>query len=1759
MVRNLLKRTMPVLKPVLTLVMSLALAGCINDSTLIPDGPDGGDPGDGTPDLGQVQITVTVPRATTPTATRSISDDGGEATVEEIDVLVFRTNPTPGAPDLLTERVSGSDIVQSDSGTDRYAMTFLAKLTIDPNASRVVVIANASDRVDAALASLGANPVGSKKPDVLDALTLAISAKWNANPTDVANPTAGTHYTPIPMYGEATFTGGVKPDIRISGIELVRMLARIDITTASTANITIEKIHVQSRSNGYIAPPWDANGNTASSSTPKIPTGQTDLSPFVYTPATNNLTGEIYVMESAATIGGDSSRTGTETGGGTYIIIEGKITGNPVTYFWRIDLTDQTDTSGRKPGDPGYVAPEAWEVKYMPALRNRLYKINISHVEGAGYNNYTEAAQSSSVLSNLKTTILTVDPDGINNINFDGQYWLGLERVEEWFPAGGGTSATGVGTDYPAGWEFDTSVHTAGIEYVAGGTGWLTATKESGDPQTSGMNFVAKAHTGTDREALIHIRAGRVRHKVKVVQVVPLFTVSQSAGAYDFGGSGGPTSVDVTSRIAGTVDAGGTIPASDISWVVEFSSDAGNTWSDQKPDWLTFPTGDTGGALKTYPMGAAAFSPFTDNAEDKALNEAPDINTASGVTPWNLASDDGTTTVETANTYIVNAPGTYSLPPIYGNAFKEGQPNPGSYTYKGPALTTAQLPNVMETFFKHDNYAITSHTIAGGASAKLLWMDTPGLVTNVKFADGMIQFDVPRAGISQGNAVVALFDTNNTILWSWQIWVTPLVDAAKPTTLPVTNATGVITDMMEYNIGYATPRTIAYGGGANHDEPRDLTIRLRQTGTTYPATHTLDIDQTTLTQTFVGTNTFYQYGRKDPFPAAYEGKATYERPLYYTDPAYKFVFGSPSPQLPNTYGYSIQNPYKHVGNNSSAQWMTGGKASAVNLWSANQNTAGITSLAPVVKTVYDPSPRGFSVPSMKAYSNFTLANSTGFTDGIRHFHLDPATPGATIALPATGRRNYNAGSLIDQPYLANGTPVTISNYGGFYAAVERHSGGVENYSLSFDGGTASYSVNPTNSNQLGNALSIRPVKETLLADKRFIPAPPGVIGIRASDYNRLVKARSVANDPALLLADIDLTLRGSSTYAGMTQFTNATTNTKYGPLEQEPVYTVYYMWGSTIAIIGGENDTWSSDGSDVVWVNPEFTTYGTAGYSWATAQTWSAITSTTAGGFNEGNSVTSAPTKGHGDPCAYVGDGSWRTPTRRDWITSAGFPGMNIHLYPGSDYRWTNANPIEDIPAHATYLRSSEGSTTSLVAAGSRQGGVGAGLMKNQNSAIAYWSSTNYGNLPETPHIYDATYFLSTDTSLGMITSTFRDTAMPVRCFENFVVTPRSLEFEGTANTLAEAKSVTISTEDTWTVSTTAPWIAFDLATGTGNATIKVYPNASYPYDSANPDTPRTATLTLTSGKGATRTVTISQKQVPPPYPQFMLASPGVIGIKDSDYRRLTAARTAAANPALLLADIKLTIQGSSTYAGYTQFTNATTDAKYGPLEDEPVYTVNFLWGSLFGRLLSQNPIDGIGDLWSTDGSDIVWKNSQYTGSTAVPWNTVKTNWMAKTNGVTGTTNEGKLTIQNLPAGHGDPCNYVGNGAWHTPTRREWLDLLGGPGTAASKVFSTANGDYKWTPRNLETEFSRYATFPQSSEWPDFSLPDAMWSDDNGETRDYGDTERITYQTTTQLVANTPPLVDASAALYLEPTKSTTKYGNHAFPWYFLPVRCFPN
>ncbi|WP_373594504.1 fimbrillin family protein, partial [Bacteroides caccae] len=142
-------------------------------------------------------------------------------------------------------------------------------------------------------------------------------------------------------------------------------------------------------------------------------------------------------------------------------------------------------------------------------------------------------------------------------------------------------------------------------------------------------------------------------------------------------------------------------------WTTQYAED-GTTWTDTKPVWLTAFTASGTGGDSAQPCDATveAQTGISNDLHTAALKAA----TAKGseTTPYNLSSSTGGSSVEnTANCYVVSAPGYYSLPLVYGNAIKNAATNASAYT------STATGNNILNPFINHAGNGITDPYISG--------------------------------------------------------------------------------------------------------------------------------------------------------------------------------------------------------------------------------------------------------------------------------------------------------------------------------------------------------------------------------------------------------------------------------------------------------------------------------------------------------------------------------------------------------------------------------------------------------------------------------------------------------------------------------------------------------------------------------------------------------------------------------------------------------------------------------------------------------------------------------------------------------------------------------------------------------------------------------------------------------------------------------------------------------------------------------------
>ena len=503
-----------------------------------------------------------------------------------------------------------------------------------------------------------------------------------------------------------------------------------------------------------------------------------------------------------------------------------------------------------------------------------------------------------------------------------------------------------------------------------------------------------------------------VTYKISSSSINWTYTLSVTGPAKTYGCTGGTQQYTVKSYR--THNGKSTTEA--VKWTTQYSVDGGATWTASKPTWLTdFTDSGEGGEEGTSydaTLGAQTITASTGN-HIYTLQKADAKGTAA--VPYNLANQtDGDTTVEnTANCYVVNAPGYYSFPLVYGNAIKNSKTNSSAYT-----STVTDNDNVLTPFINHLGNGITDPYIANNtgctpATAELVWQDAENLVTDIQYnagsstTDGTISFYVDRATIRQGNAVIAVKDASGTVLWSWHIWVTDETISAD-NTIAVMNYQETTINFMPVNLGWCDGETVTFGTAE-----RTCQVKFTAGSGSNEQTQTITLTQSYGTVTTYDGSPYYQWGRKDPFlPSA--GISTTNKTWYDKD-------GNSSTDSPATEEWSsggVECIKSYILYPNVMTSYTLGDKKYHNLWSANNTATVYTDYDDiVVKTVYDPSPVGFSVPIARAFTGFTKDGKTATGSNINEGTKSDSgysfkvNDDKTIFFPALGVRYGTQGAL----------------------------------------------------------------------------------------------------------------------------------------------------------------------------------------------------------------------------------------------------------------------------------------------------------------------------------------------------------------------------------------------------------------------------------------------------------------------------------------------------------------------------------------------------------------------------------------------------------------------------------------------------------------------------------------------------------------------------------------------------------------------------
>ena len=513
-----------------------------------------------------------------------------------------------------------------------------------------------------------------------------------------------------------------------------------------------------------------------------------------------------------------------------------------------------------------------------------------------------------------------------------------------------------------------------------------------------------------------------------------------------------------------------------VAWkVVGYSVDNGTSWTTTKPSWLKSLSKEQSNGGTVDEQGTATLG--TDIVDlvaerNKTLQNAAPLGTATA--PYNLSNATGAAAVQnTANCYVISAPGHYMIPLVYGNAIKNGGTNRSAYATS--SLPVTNVGTVLNPLVDHDGKSITDPWIErtngkannGINTAQVTWADEKDLVTlsgspiyRDASGNAFVKFEVKKGNIKSGNAVISVKKGNIT-LWSWHLWFAPKNALDK---IAVTNKQGSTYEFTNEALGW---KPTAWQG-TPYQSPRTIKVKVKQTiGEKQEAVIT--ITQLPGTTSRTGYTTQYQWGRKDAFP----GKSG--QPAQGT---INWNAGS------NMYMQTIiQNPqnyytagYNRDGSLNAEAWFAK-YYTFYNLWSMNQKDKVSMNQAnsqTVVKTIYDPSPVGFSVPANDAFTGFTenglnggrmnvngTDNAQTYNNNFGHNFWTNSSKTETIFFPATGYREAKDGNIVSY----------YGNYGDYWTATptDMNNGSVMGFDVS--------SVHPLFRNIRAFGFAVRPAAE----------------------------------------------------------------------------------------------------------------------------------------------------------------------------------------------------------------------------------------------------------------------------------------------------------------------------------------------------------------------------------------------------------------------------------------------------------------------------------------------------------------------------------------------------------------------------------------------------------------------------------------------------------------------------------------------------------
>ena len=120
---------------------------------------------------------------------------------------------------------------------------------------------------------------------------------------------------------------------------------------------------------------------------------------------------------------------------------------------------------------------------------------------------------------------------------------------------------------------------------------------------------------------------------------------------------------------------------------------------------------------------------------------------------------------ETANSYVISKPGNYCFPLIYGCGIFGGNDNKISYTRQREL-------HQLDFYDYQDKIINTPEINYKGEKIRIIsWDNSRDVIRNIRIVKDYIHLSISSIPEQGGNYILALFDNDEKIIWSWHIWL----------------------------------------------------------------------------------------------------------------------------------------------------------------------------------------------------------------------------------------------------------------------------------------------------------------------------------------------------------------------------------------------------------------------------------------------------------------------------------------------------------------------------------------------------------------------------------------------------------------------------------------------------------------------------------------------------------------------------------------------------------------------------------------------------------------------------------------------------------------------------------------------------------------------------------------------------------------------------------------------------------------------------